>query len=463
MRYKSSTGKEGGTLIGKTILIVDDSSTMRKIISRELEEAGHTVLTAENGMEALAMIEWMEQKPDLITLDIDMPVMNGFEVCKHLLEKQKNSGDNRHPGTGIPIIFVSANDTLQNRRRGFQLGIADFISKPFKPKDIVTVVHKILFPRNQFAGMTALVVDDSSSTRRIMQTILMRLGVTVLTASNGLEAIQVIEYFKGTLDLILTDYMMPEMCGDEFCKFVRQNPALDQVPLFVVSAIGDMDLILSLFKVGATDYLGKPFIEEELLARVEIHLRARQYVKQVEELNKKLEYLSSRDGLTGLFNRRYFQETLDREFALAVRHRLELSCLILDLDYFKKINDSCGHAFGDLVLEEFAAILRIHSRKSDICARYGGEEFVVLLPHTHLDSALLCAEKIRAAAESHIYQDVQYCRHVTCSIGVASLKAYAPVDGGELVGMADKALYLAKEQGRNQVRFYSGDILASEA
>jgi two-component system cell cycle response regulator len=437
----------------KTVLIVDDSSTMRTIIAKELEEAGYTVLTAENGMEALAMIEWMDDKPDLISLDIDMPVMNGFEVCERLLEKPKKTGDNLQ--VGIPIVFVSAKDTLENRRRGFQLGVSAFVSKPFQPHDLVKIVDDILFPPKLFAGMTALVIDDSSSVRRVMQMILMRIGVTVLSASNGLEAIQIIENFSGTLDLILTDYMMPEMRGDEVCKLIRQKPKLDQVPILVVSAFNEKDLVLSFFKSGATDYLCKPFIEEELIARVEIHLRARQYVKQVEELNKRLEYLASRDGLTGLYNRRYFQEVLDREFALAVRHHHEFSCLIFDLDYFKKINDSCGHAFGDLVLEEFAALLRIQSRKTDICARYGGEEFVVLLPHTNLESAVSRAETIRASVESHIYKDSQYSRQVSCSIGVASLKAHIPDTGDRLVGMADKALYQAKAHGRNQVWIYA--------
>ena len=445
---------------GKTVLIVDDSSTMRTIIAKELEAEGYTVQAAENGMEALVMIEWMDHKPDLITLDIDMPVMNGFEVCERLLEKQKKPGDNLQ--VGIPVIFVSAKDTLENRRRGFQLGVTAFVSKPFQPHDLVKVIDNILFPPELFAGMTALVIDDSSSVRRVIQMILMRIGVTVLAASNGIEAIQIIENFSGTLDLILTDYMMPEMRGDEVCKLVRQKPKLDQVPILVVSAFNEKDLILSFFKAGATDYLCKPFIEEELIARVEIHLRARQYIKQVEELNKRLEYLASRDGLTGLYNRRYLQEALDREFALAVRHHHDFSCLILDLDYFKKINDTCGHAFGDLVLEEFAALLRISSRKTDICARYGGEEFVILLPNTSLASAAVFAEKIRAAAESHLYKDDQHSRQIFCSIGVASLKSHTPDNGDRLVGMADKALYQAKEYGRNQVRLYAEETSYAE-
>ena len=436
----------------KTVLIVDDSSTMRTIIARELEEAGYTVVTAENGMEALVMIEWMDNKPDLITLDIDMPVMGGFEVCEHLLEKAKKKDENPH--IGIPVIFVSAKDSLENRRRGFQLGVTVFVSKPFQPQELVNVVNTLLFPPELFVGMTVLVIDDSSSVRRVIQTILTRIGVTVLNASNGLEALQMIDTYSGTLDLILTDYMMPEMRGDEVCKLIRQKPYLDQIAILVVSAFSEKDLILSFFKSGATDYLCKPFIEEELIARVEIHLRARQYVKQVEELNKKLVYQANRDALTGLYNRRYFQETLDLEFALAVRHRHEFSCLILDLDFFKKINDSYGHAFGDLVLEEFAAILRIQSRKIDICARYGGEEFVVLLPRTNIGSAAALAEKIRALVESHIFKNDLYSHQVSCSIGVASLNDHSPDKGDKLVDMADRALYQAKENGRNKVCLY---------
>lgn len=426
---------------------------MRRIITRELEEAGHTVLAAENGMEALVMIEWMDKKPDLITLDIDMPVMNGVEVCERLLEKQKQMGDNQK--ARIPIVFVSANDTLEDWRRGFQLEVTDFISKPFKKNDIVKTVNKILFPQDQFTGMTALVIDDSSSIRRIISTILRRIGITVLNAANGLEGIETIKNFPGTLDLVLTDYMMPEMRGDEFCKLIRQNPTLDQVPLFVVSTLDDMDLLLSLFKSGATDYLHKPFIEEELLARVEIHLRARQYINKVEDLNKKLAHLASRDGLTDLYNRRYFQEALLREFASATDNQLELSCILLDLDLFKKINDSCGHAFGDLVLREFATILTTKSRESDICARYGGEAFVVILPHTNLESALLVAESIRSLVNLHVFKNPQHSRQLSCSIGVASLRTQNPDNGDKLVSMADKALYQAKKNGRNQVQIYS--------
>lgn len=384
----------------KTILVVDDSSTMRRIISRELTGAGYEVLEAADGMEALSMIEWMEKKPDLITLDIDMPVMGGFEVCSRLLEDRNKQGIDKRPAA-IPIVFVSAVDTLENRRRGFKMEVTDFISKPFKTNEVRDTVNRILFAQDQYCGMTALVVEDSQTVRHIIRKTLVRLGLKVLTAHNGLEALAIIEKGGQSLDLIITDFMMPEMKGDELCNIIRQKPNLDQVPLFMVSAFDDMELILTLFKIGVTDYLKKPFIEEELLARVDCHLRARKYVLQMEDLNKRLQILANHDALTGLYNRHYFQKALDREYAVAYEKKKQLCCILFDLDFFKKVNDTHGHIFGDLVLKEASAIIQKKFRKQDTCARYGGEEFIVLLPNTSISVATSYANTLLKALANH--------------------------------------------------------------
>ncbi len=441
----------GRDMTGKTILIVDDSSTMRRIIAKELTDAGHEVIEAKNGMEALSIIEWMDEKPDLITLDIDMPVMGGFEVCRRLLAKRQEPDADK---AAIPIVFVSAVDNLDNRRRGFQLGVTDFISKPFKPHVIRDIVQRILFAQDQFSGMAALVVEDSQSVRNIIKKILTRLGLQVVTAEDGLEALAIIEGGKTIFDLIITDYMMPEMRGDELCNIIRQKTAFDQVPLFMVSAFQDMELILTLFKIGVTDYLHKPFIEEELLARVGSHLRARKYVLEVEELNKKLQIQASHDALTGLFNRRYFQDALNHEYAEAYGQKKQLSCILFDLDFFKKINDTYGHAFGDLVLKEASDAIQKNFRKRDICARYGGEEFIVILPDTSLSVALSYANTLLKAMAKHNYTNGEQSFQVTCSIGVSSFLDHRPKSADKLISMADEALYVAKDQGRNRVCVY---------
>jgi two-component system, cell cycle response regulator len=442
----------------QTILVVDDSSTIRKILERELTDAGYEVITAVNGMEAISMLVWMEKNPDLITLDIDMPRMDGFEACAKIREEYQKQHHIDESYEQIPVIFVSANDSLEYRRAGFQLEVLDFITKPFSPGDVAKVVGNILHPTEQFSGQQVLVVDDSAMTRRMINKLLQRLGVEVIEAENGVEALTIVEQSSYDFDLIITDYMMPEMRGDEFCRLVRQQRRLSQVPVLIVSGFDNQDLILAFFKAGATDYLTKPFIEEELLARCQIHLQARLYSRQLEKLNLQLGYLADRDGLTDVYNRRFFQEALQKQFHDAKRAKLELSCILLDLDFFKKVNDECGHGFGDLVLVEFAKILQKTTRQKDIVARYGGEEFILLLPGKSIQQASEVAETIRSLAATNIYSDGNQERQVTVSVGVSSLTTDTPEQPDRFVGMADEAMYLAKENGRNKVCVFSETI-----
>ena len=172
-------------------------------------------------------------------------------------------------------------------------------------------------------------------------------------------------------------------------------------------------------------------------------------------LNKKLREQSSRDSLTGLYNHRYFQEMLRHEFLLAQRHRTELSCMMLDLDLFKEVNDTCGHPFGDLVLKGTAEQILHEARATDTVTRYGGEEFAVLLPNTDLEGAMRIAERIRARAEAYTHQDKDVAMRVTISIGLASNRAHSPKKPEELLAFADQALYRAKKAGRNKVVAYS--------
>ncbi len=441
----------------KIVLVVDDSSTICTIIKNELTEVDYEVITAKNGIEALSFIEWMEKMPDLITLDIDMPVMGGFEVCERLLAGREDDDEKKQKAAKIPILFVSANDSIENRRKGFKLGVIDFISKPFRRGDITHAVNKVLNPEKEFLGMRALVVDDSADVRRMIARLLVRNGIEVSEAQNGLQALGLVETHNEPYDIIITDYFMPEMCGDELCRLLRQREEMKNVPRFFVSAFDDRDSTLEFFKAGASDYLRKPFIEEELQAKIEIHLRAKKYVNELEELNRRLENLAKRDGLTGLFNRRYFKEELDKHFTQALRYNLDLSCMILDLDFFKKINDTFGHAFGDAVLVQFADILNKGARKVDIAARYGGEEFVILLPNVNGPGATRLAERMRTLTGQHLFTNGASKGHVYVSIGISSLKSDKPENPDKLVSFADEALYIAKEGGRNRVCCYGDE------
>ncbi len=437
-------------------MVVDDSSTIRKIIQRELSGADYEVILAKNGLEALAMLEWADPLPGLISLDIDMPHMNGLELCAKIREGADSDDEKKRQIAALPIIFVSANDNIETREKGYELEVIDFISKPFAPGKMLSTISNILGSREQFNDISALIVEDSPFVSRIVRNILSRHGLkNIFEVSSGEQALELIKKQKFAVDIIITDYIMPGMSGEQLCRTLRGIEIMEQVPIFFISSVTEKKTILDFFKAGANDYLPKPFIEEEFRARIVTHLRNRQYTKDLEVLNFKLQYQAEHDALTGAYNRGYFQAQLASRFASCQYSKKELACILIDLDFFKKVNDNYGHAYGDLVLKEFSELLMNNDTiTSDIIARYGGEEFILLLTGLSYAECELVAEDIRSSAESHIYNDGTTELQVTISIGVASLQQNKPDNAEKLVSMADEALYKAKANGRNRVEFY---------
>lgn len=439
----------------KSIMVVDDSSTIRKIIQRELSSADYEVILARNGKEALAMLEWADPLPDLISLDIDMPLMNGLELCAKIRAGAESDDERKKLIAALPIIFVSANDNIENREKGYELEVIDFISKPFVPGKMLSTVNNILNSAEQFNDMSALIVEDSPFVSRIVRNILSRHGLkNIFEVSDGAQALELVKKEKFSIDIIITDYIMPGISGEELCRTLRGIEALEQVPIFFISSVTEKKIILNIFKSGASDYLPKPFIEEEFRSRIVTHLRNRKYTKELELLNIRFQYQAEHDALTGVYNRGYFQSEIATRFAHCHYSNEHLGCLLIDLDFFKKVNDIYGHAYGDLVLKEFSKILMIPDRTSDVVARYGGEEFVILLPRSDLAESKFIAEQLRSSAESLIYNDGTTELQVTVSIGVASLQENRPINPERLVSMADDALYKAKENGRNRVEVF---------
>lgn len=437
-----------------TVMVVDDSSTMRTIIGKELEADGYSVITFSDGLEALSSLHWMPIPPDLITLDIDMPRMDGFACCEKLREME-NSGLFGDTEIRTPVLFVSANDTFVNRSRGFHLGSLQFISKPFVRGDIPAAVSRVLRPQATYAGMNALVIDDNRGIRKMVASCLEQIGLTVFEAENGKVAYDLLKKYINRIDLAIVDFDMPVMRGDECIHLARQLPEAEHLPMLSLSGSGESDVVLRMFRAGATDYLVKPFIVEELLARVQVHLQLRRHVCHLRVLNRDLYDKAVNDGLTGLRNKRFFMEALTEMFARALRIQTDLCCLFFDLDYFKQVNDTCGHPFGDYVLERIGTLVKSTVHCGDLIARYGGEEFVVALPGTNLAGAGIVAEKIRALIEAYQFSDQGRQWLVTVSIGVASLQDHLPANALELLQQADQALYRAKEKGRNRVETYS--------
>jgi two-component system cell cycle response regulator len=294
-----------------------------------------------------------------------------------------------------------------------------------------------------------LIVDDSKLIAHVAKTILVNRGHEVILAQDGQAGLEAAK--SSQPDIILLDLIMPVMDGYEVCGHLQADKNTKEIPIIMVTSKAETADKVKGLQMGALDYVTKPFDEAELVARVNIHLRLRELYQAVQEQNKLLQEMANRDGLTGLYNHRYFHEQLSQDFLRAKRYHEDLSCVLLDIDYFKKFNDTYGHQTGDVVLKALAYVIERSIRDSDLAARYGGEEFALVLYHTNKSAAYEVAERLRQMVESHEVQHNDNLLRVTISAGIATFPHERVHDSKELIEYADQALYKAKENGRNRV------------
>lgn len=300
---------------------------------------------------------------------------------------------------------------------------------------------------------TVLVIDDNEVIRKLATTLLTKKHYIVETAKDGAEGIVTAKNIQP--QVILLDVMMPGMDGYEVCRLLKQDPATTAIPVIMLTSKTEtLDRIKGL-EIGAADYIMKPFDQGELLARIATQVKLKNLYDELQEKNRMLEELSKKDGLTNLFNRRYFQERVTEEFSRARRYDFPMSFIIFDIDHFKDINDTHGHPAGDEVLRHIAKMLTSNIRDVDIPARYGGEEFTLILPHTKLCNAVAVAERLRRQIESHPVEFHDKSIPVTISLGVAGIPDNNPKSCNELIQFADEALYKAKQSGRNRTIPYA--------
>jgi diguanylate cyclase (GGDEF)-like protein len=302
-----------------------------------------------------------------------------------------------------------------------------------------------------------LVVDDIPVNVQLQKIHLEALGYEVIVAQDGLEALEKVK--QESPDLILLDVMMPKLNGFQVCEKLKSNEETQFISVIMVTALNELRDKIKGIEAGADDFISKPFNKLELSARVKSLLRIKHLhdelamkVKELEDAQERLRQLAITDGLTGLYNYRYFKEQLDQELSRAKRHNLKASVVMIDIDFFKHYNDNHGHPAGDVVLSIIAQLLRKNIRKIDIAARYGGEEFSLILAEADKQAAEVVANKIKKLAEDYPfqYEETQPNGRLTISMGVATY----PEDGTtpvEIVGVADRRLYRAKQEGRNKV------------
>ena len=319
-----------------------------------------------------------------------------------------------------------------------------------------------------------LMVDDKPLNLLSLSAAIQDEGYDIVQAGSGNEALGLV--LEQDFALILLDVQMPGMDGFETAELIRSNVKTRHIPIIFVSAVSQEDThLFKGYDAGAVDYLFKPvniFIlkskirvfmdlytqkkEREILnANLEKALaEAEKRRRIIDEQNVLLKDLSVKDGLTGLYNHRHMNVVMESEFNRSIRYKTDLSCLLMDIDYFKSVNDTLGHPFGDHVLKVFADHLREHVRDSDFVFRYGGEEFLVLLPQTDLKGAVTLAEKFRNDMEKVQFRQGDLQATVTVSTGVASIYLHHPTVYSELISYADQALFVAKAEGRNRTQIY---------
>ena len=445
------------------ILVVDDIDANVRLLQAKLQAEYYDVLTAHDGTTALAIAA--AEKPDIVLLDVMMPGMDGFQVCQRL----KEDPETRH----IPVVLVTALDGRADRITGLEAGADEFLTKP--------IDDLMLFARVKSLTRLKVVIDElrqrEASGRRIgvIAGAASRLGgsggrvlivddqerqAQRIAAELAVEHRPVIESdpekalltARGPVDLIIVNTNAKAFDGLRFAAQLRSDEHTRHLPILGVVDPDERTRLVKALEIGFNDILTRPIDPQELAARARSQIKGKRYTDFLRNnLDHSLE-LAVTDQLTGLHNRRYMTGQLGALVNRAVRGGDPVSALMIDIDHFKKINDSFGHDIGDEVLREFAVRLASTVRAVDLPCRYGGEEFMVIMPDTSIADAERIAERIRLHVAGSPFRVAggNELLTVTISIGVAATLGEG--DHAEaLLKRADEAVYEAKAAGRNKV------------
>jgi two-component system cell cycle response regulator len=447
------------------VLVVDDIPANVKLLEARLSAEYFDVVTAANGADALAICERAEC--DVVLLDVMMPDMDGFEVCKRL----KSNPVTHH----IPVIMVTALDQPSDRVKGLSAGADDFLTKPVSDVALIARVRslarlKMMTDELRMRAVTSrdigietpereavadtglngkiLIVDDRpASAERIHSMLQAAHTVDIETDPN--EAL--FHAAEGNYDLVIVSLGLENFDGLRLCSQVRSLERTRNVAILAIADAENNTRLVRGLEIGVNDYLTRPIDKNELMARVRTQIRKKRYTERLRDNMQMSIEMAITDALTGLHNRRYMETHVGTLVEQAVTRGKPLTVLVLDIDYFKSINDTWGHDTGDDVLREFAIRIKKAIRGIDLACRYGGEEFVVVMPETDMAVATMVAERLRRriASEPFLIQQGASSIEVTISIGLAALGR--DEDAAMLFKRADQALYRAKRDGRNRV------------
>lgn len=446
------------------ILIVDDVATNRFYLSQLLERAYYEVEEAADAEQALAMVR--ADRPDLILLDVMMPGMNGFELCRVLKADLDLCT--------IPVVIITALDSRADRREDLSAGADDFLTKPVQPLPLFARLRSLLRMKAmteelRLRGETdrelgdgvdsPLLIEPQAGARVLGLTSVDEAAAMALMLQSGLDVTvetvtEVSALFQSIAtaapEAVVLDAMNIAGFSSDLVTALRQRPETRSAAMLTLIDADDFRLAANCLDAGANDYVMWPVDASEMAARLRTQLRYKAYADHLRQSVRDGLRLAATDPLTGLRNRRYVDVHLARMIESARRNRAPLALLAFDLDRFKAINDTHGHAAGDAILVEFARRLMENTRSVDLVARIGGEEFIAVLPDAGVAHAGAAAERVRAAIEAPGFVAGDKTLPVTVSVGVASLREGVD-DARQLLARADAALYFAKANGRNRV------------
>jgi two-component system cell cycle response regulator len=445
------------------ILVVDDIESNVRLLEAKLSAEYFEVLTAYDGPTALAIAG--SERPDIILLDVMMPGMDGFQVCRRL----KEDPTTRH----VPVVLVTALDGRADRVAGLEAGADDFLTKPIDDVMLMARVRSLTRLKGVIdelrareasgrrvgviagaasrlggSGGRILIVDDNE---RQAERVANELSVEHRPVIER-EAATALLAARGPVDLVILNANAKSFDGLRLAAQLRSDEVTRGVPILAIADIDERARAVKALEIGVNDILARPVDPGELAARVRTQIRRKRYTDYLRaNLDHSLE-LAVTDQLTGLHNRRYMATQLEALMERARHGGQPVSVLVIDIDHFKRVNDSFGHDVGDEVLAEFAVRLASNVRAVDLPVRHGGEEFVVVMPDTDLEDARRIAERIRLHAAGAPFRVMGggELLGVTISVGVAQ-----SAGGGDtptaLLKRADEAVYEAKARGRNRV------------
>ncbi len=420
-------------------LIVEPSILYREIVKMQLVDLGYEVVFTKTGQESIETLN--KSNFDVVIFAMFLPDMDGASFCLELRSEKKL----QH----IPAFMVTSSEDSDVLEKASSAGVTEIFHKDDFNRfaDYLRTFTDKIEGGKGISGHI-LYVEDSLVVATVTGRVLENLGLDVhhfMQAEEALEAFKENQY-----DLVITDVMLKDgMSGIGFTKVLRKLEGNETaIPILALTGLDDVARRIELFRAGVNDYVSKPVIDEELIARVRNLISNKKLLDKVKQQQEQLLQMAMTDPLTKLNNRHYLMGITPQKISEAFRHKIPLSMIVMDLDKFKDVNDTHGHAAGDTVLREVGELLVKESRDEDISVRFGGEEFLIILSHCDEAHAIKKAESLRSLLVDLNPGDL----HISGSFGVASLPMDFKCDFAELFAAADEAVYEAKESGRNCVK-----------